>query len=391
MRIKTLNISGVGGIDHLDLVFDERMNVICGPNGIGKTTILECIAHVFSAGETNILKRNVKSDRSEINASIDIDQKERLVSLTLREFAPSKKDHVQGAAEYSDKLLSLKINRTFEYSPLEAVRKDTEKPSHVTYSEARNGVIFGDVKNWFVNRYLYSAHNSLTAAQKSNFELARKSFSVLNSDYKFSKVDASTNEIMVNSPGGEIYYEYLSSGFKSCLSIIFGIIKEIEYRFSDKKMNAEDFDGIVIIDEVELHLHPDWQARILSVLLGIFPKVQFICSTHSPHVIQAADADQIIAIEAFNGSTSRRKSPVSSYGFKGWTIEEVLTDVMGMEDLHTDEYSDAVRKFEDALDRDDRNCAETEFSILDKMLHPTSHLRKMFKLQMAAIPENAVD
>ncbi|MEL7307771.1 MAG: AAA family ATPase, partial [Pseudomonadota bacterium] len=292
MWIKEINITGVGGIENLDLTLDPKMNIICGPNGIGKTTILESVAHTFSNGRTNILKRNAKCEKSHISAKVDIDGAERASNVEFTEFMPSQQAHIYGLNDLSRKLLSLKINRTFEYQPLKAVGKDTEKPNGSTWGEARVGVNLNDVKNWFVNRYLYSPHGTLTTTQIANYELARDSFSALNKNFTFSRVDASTNEILVNTPSGEIYYEYLSSGFKSCLSIIFGIIKEIEFRFVDPKIKAKDFDGIILIDEVELHLHPEWQAVIASVLTEVFPDAQFICTTHSPHIIQSAQPNQ---------------------------------------------------------------------------------------------------
>ncbi|WP_170936180.1 AAA family ATPase, partial [Escherichia coli] len=83
----------------------------------------------------------------------------------------------------------------------------------------------------------------------------------------------------MNTPNGEIWYEYLSSGFKSCMAIIIGIIKEIELRFIKEDIYAADFDGVIIIDEIEMHLHPDWQARITEVMTTMFPQTQFIVTT----------------------------------------------------------------------------------------------------------------
>lgn len=58
MKVKSITISGIGGIGDLTIEFDDHINFICGPNGIGKTTVLECVAHSFSANTTNILRRN---------------------------------------------------------------------------------------------------------------------------------------------------------------------------------------------------------------------------------------------------------------------------------------------------------------------------------------------
>ncbi|MGC0119397.1 AAA family ATPase [Pseudoalteromonas piscicida] len=385
MWIKRVDIEGVGGIEALTLSLDPKMNIICGPNGIGKTTVLEAVAHSLSAGETNILKRNAKSESSKITTIVNVAGEDRECNVQFAEFVPSKKAHINGLNDLSYSLIALKINRTFSYQPLDNVSKDTEKPRHVPWNEARDGINLNDVKNWFVNRYLYSPHGTLSESQIANYELAKKSFSALNEDFTFSRVDASTNEILINTPSGEIYYEYLSSGFKSCLSIIFGIIKEVEFRFVDPRIKAETFDGIILIDEVELHLHPEWQSVIANVLTRTFPEAQFICTTHSPHIIQSAEPNQIIAIESNNGKASQRQLPNSTHGFKGWTVEEVLIDVMGMSDLRTQLFNVSMQEFEQAVEDENYIKAESAFEKLESMLHPHNHMKKMLRFQLASI------
>ena len=275
---------------------------------------------------------------------------------------------------------------------MNSINRDSEKPIHTMWEESKNGVRFNDVKNWFVNRYLYSAHqDALSEEQVANFELAKSCFSALNDSFSFSRVNASTNEIMVNTPGGEIYYEYLSSGFKSCLSILFGIIKEIEFRFTSEQVVAMSFEGVVLIDELELHLHPEWQYKITDVLTKIFPKVQFIVTTHSPHVIQSADPNQILALENRDGVITHRELPSSGMGFKSWTLDEVLTDVMGMADTRTQSFIALVNDFNQAVDIEDLAEAKKFFDILDSTLHPKSHIRKLLRLQLATIAGESYD
>ena len=67
--IKELKIDGIGGINSLKLNFNEGLNLICGPNGVGKTTILESIGHMFSNGSRSKVKRNVKSDQGSCEIS----------------------------------------------------------------------------------------------------------------------------------------------------------------------------------------------------------------------------------------------------------------------------------------------------------------------------------
>ncbi len=386
MKINKLKIEGVGGIKLINLSFNDRMNLLCGPNGIGKTTILESIAHIFSNGDTNILKRNVASEISKISAEIDINGTVENKEIQFDTFIPETSTRVTGFHLRTSGLISLKTTRTFQYQSLQSVSKDSNKENHILWNDAINGINLTDIKNWFVNRYLYSPHaGALTPEQLSNFELAKKCFSLLNKDFSFSKVNASSNEIMINTPSGEIYYEYLSSGFKSIISILFGIIKEIEFRFKDPKINAEDFQGIILIDEIELHLHPEWQEKIVDILLDVFPKAQFFASTHSPHVIQTAKPKQIIALGLDNDNVIQRELPNSEFGFQGWTIEEVLIDVMGMNSLRTEIFKDLITKFDQAIEEENSEIAEEIFSQLDKLLHPENTLRKLLKFQLAGL------
>lgn len=386
MKIRSIDIEGIGGIDSIHIDFNDHMNFICGPNGIGKTTVLECVAHSFSSDSTSILKKNVSAENGRFSAVVNIEGVDTQSIVMINDFTPEKDARIRGLYQYAHKLLSLKVTRTFQYQALESVSKDTNKEQYHSYNEAKSGVNINEVKNWFVNRFLYSAHQGvLTEQQINNLELAKKSFSLLNNDFTFSKVLASSNEIMINTPNGEIYYEYLSSGFKSCLSIIFGIIKDIEFRFKEPCINACDFDGIVLIDELELHLHPEWQSKIAKILVQVFPSAQFITSTHSPHILQSAKPEEIIALATNDGRVHRRRLNQRKYGYQGWTVEEILIDVMGMSDTRTEEYYRELNIFEEAIKQEDYFTASAAYTELDNLLHPNNHMRKLLKLELASI------
>lgn len=205
MKIKSIEIEGIGGIKNLHIDFDDHMNFICGPNGIGKTTILECVAHSFSFHSTNILKRNVSSEQGYFKAIIEIDGVKQNSNVKIVDFDPEKSSSVSGLRQYAEKLLSLKVTRTFQYQPLQAVGKDVDKNNNTSFEEAKSGVKINEVKNWFVNRYLYSAHpGALTEEQLHNLEIAKNAFSLLSKGFRFKKVLASSNEIMVDSPSGRL-------------------------------------------------------------------------------------------------------------------------------------------------------------------------------------------
>lgn len=78
---------------------------------------------------------------------------------------------------------------------------------------------------------------------------------------------------------------------------------------------------MVLIDEIDLHLHPRWQRRIIRDLKRIFPKIQFFATSHSPQVIGEAKPHEIVLL----GADGQQKRPIQSYGMdSNWVLECVM-------------------------------------------------------------------
>ncbi len=79
--------------------------------------------------------------------------------------------------------------------------------------------------------------------------------------------------------------------------------------------------GMVLIDELDLHLHPRWQRRVIQDLRRTFPALQFVCTTHSPQLIGQAKADEIILLT----STGQAAQPSQSFGMdSNWVLRHIL-------------------------------------------------------------------
>lgn len=366
------------------------MNILCGANGVGKTTILECVAHAFVQQASSVLKRKAGSEKGGIEVSLTgVDGNAKLASITVAEFGPSASPSWYGGLhDESEFLLSLKVVRGFEYQSLVSITKDVDRSKYRSSADAASGVNVSEVKGWLVNRIVYSGlSGSLSDEQLYNLNLTKKFFSILDEKYQYSRVVGATNDVMLDTPTGEIYYEYLSSGFRACLALLLGIAKEIEFRFKHPDVKFDEFEGVILIDEVELHLHPEWQAKVPGILKTAFPKAQFILTTHSPHVIQAAKAEEVIALQQNGDSVEKRQLYHSEFGFQGWTVEEILNDVMGMSDTRTPAYHDASDDFDKAVDEGDYDSAKKAFETLNGLLHPENHMRKLLAFQLGSLKE----
>ncbi|MDL0295845.1 AAA family ATPase, partial [Clostridioides difficile] len=158
------------------------------------------------------------------------------------------------------------------------------------------------------------------------------------------------------------------------------------YRFTKPYIEVKDFDGVILIDELDLHLHPEWQVKIVNALKVLLPKAQIIATTHSPNMIQTLSPDEIIPLTMDeNGNVRKKDLELGEYGLQGWTIEEILTDVMGMKTTSSELYLDTMKKFDRAMDKENVDEIKKYYDILMKMLHPNSTLRTILKIQVAGI------
>lgn len=390
MKLTELTINGVGGIKSLHVKFRPDMNIICGPNGIGKTTILLAASFPFVYGYTQKIKRNITSETGSVSLEIQdnstiynpvADIKVHLPTELIQNFNNNGFDR--------RKLIKFETMRNFDYKHLDALNADKSLSDDAISQQLNSGVNLNDIKDWFAKRDLFeSVKNGYGPNTIKNIHLARECISILNPQFSFNRVDPKTYDIFVNTPTGVIWYEYLSSGFKSCMSLLLGIIKEIELRYPDQDIYAQEFDGVILIDEIEIHLHPEWQARITEALTTTFPAAQFIVTTHSPHVVQNAKPYQIIAlIPDSNGTVRVKELPENGLGYSAWTVEEVLLDVMGMESTLSRKLQELLDNFERLVDEENFDKAKEIYDYLDIALHQNSVLRKSLRISLMSIRE----
>ncbi|MER2045577.1 MAG: AAA family ATPase [Pantoea agglomerans] len=388
MKLTRLSIKGIGGIKNLDLEFKPDMNIICGPNGIGKSTILLAASFPFIWGASMKVKKNIGAEHGLIELELEDEGKNYLRATEVVSYLPQEHaNHHHHESFERRKLIKFETNRIFDYQMLTSISADRHVDDSEVSQQLNTGVNLYNIKDWFAKRVLFEkvelgyAPNILR-----NIALAKRCISILDAEFSFSRVDPRSYDIFVNTPTGEIWYEYLSSGFKSCMGLLLGIIKEIELRFPEKEIYAPEFDGVILIDELELHLHPEWQARITDALTTTFPSAQFIVTTHSPHVVQNAKSHQIIAlVSSGNGEVCLKKLPDNDSGYSAWTVEEVLLDIMGMESTLSRKLQMQLDDFDRFVDAENFDEAKNIYDQLDAALHQNSVLRKSLKISLMSI------
>jgi predicted ATP-binding protein involved in virulence len=132
--------------------------------------------------------------------------------------------------------------------------------------------------------------------------------------------------MLVEKNGKTIRLDQLSDGEKNMIAMIGDIARRLSMA-NPRMDNPLEGDGIVLIDEIDLHLHPLWQRVIISRLTEIFPNCQFIVSTHSPQVLSHVKAEHIFILRPIKDNISFEK-PTESYGK---STDRQLEDILGVE------------------------------------------------------------
>jgi hypothetical protein len=143
--------------------------------------------------------------------------------------------------------------------------------------------------------------------------------------------------------GAKVNINSLSSGEKAFIILLADLARRLQMMRPDTP--AADIPGVVMIDEIELNLHPAWQSKILSILGRVFPNCQFIVTTHSPQVISSVGNECVRVLSLTDDGSLAAPEPLST---KGRSSNYLLEGVFGATerspdvDLLFDEFNGAV-------------------------------------------------
>ena len=153
--------------------------------------------------------------------------------------------------------------------------------------------------------------------------------------------DSGERTLFLEKEGADIPFETLSSGEQAFFLLAADLARRL--MLSSPGTPLAEAPGIVCIDEIELHLHPAWQKRILRMLMDTFPACQFVVTTHSPQVIGGVEAHHVRLLEPASNGVRTVSQPRAT---KGRDSNYVLKGI-----LDTPERDDEVSTLFDKFDR----------------------------------------
>ncbi|MFK7904647.1 MAG: AAA family ATPase, partial [Chitinophagales bacterium] len=158
--------------------------------------------------------------------------------------------------------------------------------------------------------------------------------------------------IEVKTPYGWVAMKNLSLGYQSFIAWVVDLAARLFERYPDSDQPLEE-PCIVLVDEIDLHLHPKWQRKVIDFLTKIFKNAQFIVTAHSPLIVQSAENANIILLK-------REGDSVKIYNNKdediitGWRVDQVLTsDLFGLDSARPPKYDSYLERKQEILEKDE--------------------------------------
>jgi hypothetical protein len=244
-----------------------------------------------------------------------------------------------------------------------------------------------NTEEWLLQTYL-AAKNGIKKAEWQLDEIKKVLTSGILPDVKDFEIKTTEQQpfntfVLFKTDYGDVHLKELGYGYQTCLSWLADLMKRQFDRYPDSE-NPLAEPAIVLVDELDLHLHPEWQRQIIQFLTKQFPRTQFIVTSHSPLVVQSADQINLVLLEKVGDQVTIRQPQMTTY--KGWTVEEILDELMGLaERTQSEEYLKWTKQFEQGVNEDNYIMAKTAYDQLDKILHPRNIQRELLQLGMSSL------
>lgn len=322
MRVEHLLLENIKCFERFEATFSPGFNVLLGENGTGKSTILTLVARVLSQwtpSPESVLQTKEHRDRVEFEAGNAFRRPVGEAVVRVKgvgvggepfQIAPTEPGGTVTNSDIAHNRLLARTDRDpglplpllVLFSPWREERRKARPRKPYNGPTRRSAGYEGafdlkadlsDFAAWF--KALEQARQE-TSTPRPSLEAARGVLIGCIPGATDFRYHPDLNDICVTFEGGQVEPVWrLSDGYRTTIALI----GELAWRatvlnpaFGDRV--ASEVTGVVLIDELDLHLHPGWQRRIVDDLRRAFPRVQFITTTHSPFIVQALQPDEVI-------------------------------------------------------------------------------------------------
>lgn len=417
MNIKSIDIHNYKGFKDCSLEFHPKLNVFIGSNASGKTTLLTAILKSLYVITKQFVPHTDRNDIMELTDSdLNYDSIDCHIVSTIDQYPMYFQDFssigfISPPGKPLNKNLEQKLSSVNEFKNWfgNEIRNSPETipilkfyPANrgaIDYSETYDNNIYqiSQLESWsniYQNTLSYSRFfNWFYDNETNELRLQRdaEDFNVqspllkgvrmaLNDAFKilgYGKVKIKTKQIKRNNSSkltptlviqnletGKIdEIDNKSDGEKAIITLI----ADLAYNLALAKDFTLDDDilkspGVVMIDEIENHLHPKWQREIIPILTELFPDIQFFIATHSPQVLSSVNSESIFSCQGFQVEKINLKT-------KGEDSNTLLKHIFNATD-RPKEYIDLLKKFDTLIE------TSATYSAIEKVINEVAEIEK---------------
>ncbi len=373
MKIRKLQLKNIGVFDDETIEFQPcpakdkaEIHILTGQNGSGKTTILQTLACIFDgrANNKNIIFDLSKKFREENeNSSFEVvfDNKTKYKTINDEFFTTLKNNDdlsiyrelifIFRNVELKFVAFAVSGYRHIEDEPVQAnylpkdfnplsqsleFIKDYRKEGEITINQL--------IANNISNRALSKEDGSLEEAKRYETVInAIETFikNVTNYEVKFV-LKRSPNELKLKMNGEDLDFDVLPDGLRALISWIADLLGRIDLLKWQDDLPINEKNLILFLDEIEVHLHPAWQRKVLPVVQKLFKNSQIFVSTHSPFVVNSVDDAWVYKLELENGKAKVRDVIRSE---DGYSYETVLREIFDIDKRFGEKTQEKLDKF----------------------------------------------
>ena len=411
MRVTSLKLANVRAIDAAEFRFRSGFNLIVGINGVGKSSVLDalclCLAAVVSKANAtrvraqplgaNDIRIGTEALSSECRVTIEGREHTYLLHQPRERSIPQR----QKVGLPREQVLRTPAKAMFVGVPPEPVMgaQPEGRPLAVLFSTGRavpserapsKGATAGGTAAAFADAFADRAlrlgelaawmrvQNALRTERPSAgsalIAMERAASSFLDG-YGSLRVDSNSRpRLFIDRQGARLPVRKLSDGERGLLALVLDLTRRLVQANPELNDPLSQAEAVVLIDEIDLHLHPTWQRNIVGKLTEMFPRCQFIATTHSPQVIGEVPHDHIhIMAEgevysppySLGVDSSRVLDEIMDAASRTSSVAKLLQEISEAVDAHRYESArDALALLVERLGEDDPEVTRTR-TLLD--------------------------
>ena len=339
-HVRSLKVQSFRGIAKLDLSLDQSLTLLAGVNGVGKTSVMEALLAAVTNVWSMLCPDGLQAWFRPSGDAVRYGAREAKVGLGL-EFEDNVRTtcdatvNAKGSVDWSsseNKVLTglfkdlsrIPLIVYYDQNRIGGLEPDRYRSHSDTNREEALETTPGallDFKKWFFEKESDEAREAVersdlkyTDPEVRAVQEVLKTIAGSSAILRSRKPDGSMDRMLfLRKEGGfDIPFEALSGGEQAYFLLAVDLARRLLLEFPGSTLT--EVQGLVCIDEIELHLHPAWQREILASLMDLFPQCQFVVSTHSPQVIGSVAARHVRLLSSNGNGHIDVTEPIASKG-----------------------------------------------------------------------------